>query len=249
VIRDRRIGEDQDGYLCLNDVWRVSGESETKAPRRWMQLTTTSELIDALEQSDRFSVGIAETKTKSATYAKGGKGGGTFAHPVLALSYSEYLSPDLAVEVKAVYLRYRAGDITLADEVLAKAEAAREFEESRDISKQVRDKFVSTLATHGARSAIGYITNAAYQVLLGGTKREIVAARNLSTGVALRDKLPLGELLQTINTEYLASERIEELNVRGREPCADATRLAAGVVKDAFERAVRRDEAEPATQG
>lgn len=131
---------------------------------------TTEELIEALEQNDRFSVVIAKTATRSATYSKKGKSGGTYAHPVLALAFAEYLNADLAVDVKTVYLRYRSGDITLADEVLAKAEAAREFEESRDISKQVRHKFESTLAIAGAKSGIGYITNAIYEVLLGGRR-------------------------------------------------------------------------------
>ncbi len=238
-IRGQRIGEDEDGYLCLNDIWRASGEGETKSPRRWTQLPTTSELISALEHNDRFSVVIEKTRTGSASYSKSGKGGGTFAHPILALAYAEYLNANLAVDVKTVYLRYRAGDITLADEVLAKAEAAREFEESRDISKQVRHKFESTLATHGAKSAIGYVTNAIYEVLLGGTKQDIVAKRNLPIRGSFRDRLPLGELLQTVNTEFLASERIEGLHITGKEPCAEASRMAAGVVKDAFERAVQ----------
>lgn len=54
-------------------------------------------------------------------YSTLGKDGGTFAHPVLALAYSEYLSPKLAVEVREVFLRYRAADATLADEILEKA--------------------------------------------------------------------------------------------------------------------------------
>lgn len=38
-----------------------------------------------------------------------GRGGGakTYAHPVLALDYAEYLNPAIGVEVREVFIRYR----------------------------------------------------------------------------------------------------------------------------------------------
>jgi hypothetical protein len=42
----------------------------------------------------------------------------TFAHPVLALEYAETLRPDLGLEVTQVFLRYRAADISLANDIL-----------------------------------------------------------------------------------------------------------------------------------
>jgi len=50
-----------------------------------------------------------------------GTNGGTYAHPILACAYAGYLSPELEIEVREIWLRYRAGDATLADEVLARA--------------------------------------------------------------------------------------------------------------------------------
>jgi hypothetical protein len=239
IIRDQRIGEDANGNLNLTDIWRLAGSPSTKTTSNWRGLPTTEEYIVAVAENLGKSYVKAKNDHKSVVYSKTGRGGGAFGHILVAIGYAEYLNPDLAVEINATYLRVRSGDIPIVGDVLRKADAAREFQESRDISKQVRHKFESTLTAHGAKSAIGYITNAIYQVLLGGTKQEIVAKRGLPANVVFRDKLPLGELLQTINTEFLASERIEGLEITGKEPCAEATRTAAGIVKDAFSRAVQ----------
>jgi hypothetical protein len=51
-------------------------------------------------------------------WGRRGVGGVVFAHPILACAYAGYLSPELEVEIGDVWLRYRAGDPTLADEVL-----------------------------------------------------------------------------------------------------------------------------------
>lgn len=55
----------------------------------------------------------------------------TYAHPVLALDYSEYLAPDLAVEVRETFLRYRAHDVTLAIEIVEGMTEQAEYDELR----------------------------------------------------------------------------------------------------------------------
>ena len=177
----------------------------------------------------------------SVLYSKKGKGGGTFAHILVALAYGEYLSPELAVEIKRTYQRARTGDLTLVDEILAKSDAARHHNEVRDLSKEVRKKYTDTLTTHGAGGgAIGYCTDAIYQVLLGGTAKQLIVDRKLPAKTNVRNTLPTGELLQTMNTEYLSAERIEGLNIRGKEPCADASRQVAHYIKKVFSE-VRED--------
>ncbi len=99
-LRGTKIKEDIDGYLCLNDIHHVASASESKAPSKWRALPTTKELQAALEANGRFSAIIKKSSSKTAAYSKRGKGGGTFAHHILALAYAEYLSADLAIEVK-----------------------------------------------------------------------------------------------------------------------------------------------------
>ena len=69
----------------------------------------------------------------------------------------------------------------------------------------------------------------------------MIESRNRPAKTNLHGTLPTGELLQSLNTEYLSSERIDGLDIRGKEPCADASRQVARYIKDVFHK-VRKDE-------
>jgi hypothetical protein len=45
-------------------------------------------------------------------------------------------------------------------------------------------------------------------------------------------------------TEFMSSERIEDLDLNGRGPCLEASRRSARIVKEAFDRE-RRDRRDP----
>ena len=119
VLRGKRISEDANGHICLDDIWALSGQKATKQPTRWRATALAKSLIIALEQKIAIS-SIKENKPRVPTvYAKRGRGNvGTYAHPILAAAYAGYLSPKLEIEVREIWLRYRAGDATLADEIL-----------------------------------------------------------------------------------------------------------------------------------
>jgi hypothetical protein len=139
IIRGARIGQDGDGYLSLNDMWRASGEGDSKAPRFWRRLPTTLQLIEALGQSVRYSHSIVETASKSAIYAKMGKHGGVFAHHILALAYAEYLNPRIGIEVREIALRFWAGDLTLLDDFMrAKRRQAHEDGQRVFLREEIR---------------------------------------------------------------------------------------------------------------
>lgn len=237
-LRGTRIKEDVDGYLCLNDIHAHSGLSDTRAPSKWRALPTTKELERALEENGRFSSIIAKSSSHSAAYSKRGKSGGTFAHHILALAYAEYLSPDLAVDVRDTYIRLRAGDVEFLDEVRQKADEARKWHGARDASKAARERFTDVLAARNCDgSDIGYVTNAIYVTLLGGKAPELRKSMNLPANANIRDNLDLKSLVQTMATEVMASERIEDdAECRGRHRCYDATARSASFIKDAFDR-------------
>lgn len=238
VLRGSRIKEDVAGYLCLNDIHKIAGAADTKAPSKWRALPTTRELEAALEANSRFSAIIRNTPSKSAAYSKRGKGGGTYVHHILALAYAEYLSPDLAVDVRDTYIRVRSGDVEFLDEVLKKAEHAKKWQGTRDASKAARERFVGVLAERDCDgNDIGYVTNAIYVVLLGGKAAEVKEAMNLPAAANLRDNLDLKSLVQTMATEVMASERIEDdPQCKGRHDCYDATARSASFIKDAFDK-------------
>jgi len=237
-LRGTPIKEDVYRNICITDLWKIANEPSSKTPSDWKRLPTTKELVQALMQNLGKSQDKAKTKEETVLYTKGGRGGGTYAHPILAVAFAEYLSAALAIDVKDVYLRYRTGDLTLVDEVLKKAEASRKFQSTRDVSKQTRERFEGTLASHGVASGwpMGYVTNAIYQILLGGKKNEVAKARGLPATAVFRDHLKLEELVQTMATEVMASDRIEDKNCYGREECHDATKRSAFFIKEAFDR-------------
>lgn len=150
IIQDRKVGEDINGFLSLTDIWKIAGSPSTKTTANWRQLPTTDEYIRAVAENLGKSYVKGENRADSVVYSKAGRGGGTFAHVFVALAYGEYLSADLAVEIKKTYQRVRTGDLTLVDEILAKADAARHHNEVRDLSKEVRKKYADTLTSHGA---------------------------------------------------------------------------------------------------
>ena len=125
-VRDILIARDADGYFSLTDMWRAAGEEDHKSPRKWRTFLYVKELTAALEQNVRHKDVIAKTKGKTASYAKSGKGGGTFAHYILAVAFAEYLNPEIGVEVREIATRVWGGDVSVLDEfnrrVVAQAE-------------------------------------------------------------------------------------------------------------------------------
>jgi hypothetical protein len=237
IIRDQKVSEDSRGNLNLTDIWRMAGSPGAKRTSHWRELPTTDEYLDAVAQNVGKSYVKGKNDAKSVIYSKTGKGGGTFGQILVAIAYAEYLNPDLAIEIKQTYLRVQSGDLTLVDEILEKADDARKWQGTRDASKLARETFTAVLQSRDCNGAdIGYVTNAIYVVLLGGKVNDVKASRNLPAKASLRDNLPLKELVQTMATEVMASERIEDEDRRGRRECYDATARAAGFVRDAFEK-------------
>jgi hypothetical protein len=103
----------------LDDLWRAAKAGASKQPKHWRTNAIAKALIDELQKKVTTSY-IKENKLIiPVIYAKAGRGNdGTFAHPIIAAAYAGYLSPKLEIEVREVWLRYRSGDATLADEIL-----------------------------------------------------------------------------------------------------------------------------------
>ena len=127
----RRIAEDEQGNVCLTDLYELAGRPENLQPAQWRRHKKTIALKEALD--DRIVCAThkgADIVAKSTYYVIGRSSKSrTFAHPVLALEYAEALNPALGVEIKEIFLRYRANDISLANDILDRiAEQVREDE-------------------------------------------------------------------------------------------------------------------------
>ena len=234
-LRGKTVNFDANGLACLNDIWVASGRTKNQRPHDWLRLSSTSKLIEiVLEKVTGKSRNWTKSDYKSAFYVKAGVG--SFADVRVALAYAEYLSPKLALEVKEVFLRYKAGDATLADDILERASAeAHEWAGRRAMGRSVRKGYTPILHAHGVDSPKDYAlcTNATYQGLFDKSAKQMKAERGISGN--LRDGLDLRELAFVMASEALSSERIEDEGDQGPMQCRIATRKSADAIRSAID--------------
>lgn len=239
TLRGKAIREDAHGRLCLDDIWELAGAKSTRAPSQWRKNSTVKRIADALYKKITNSTLLTKSVAESVFYARQGRGNaGTYAHPVMAAVYAGYLSPELEVEVRETWLRFRAGDATLADEILQRASPEdNRWVAARAQGRAKRIEYTDTLRAHGVRER-GYAdcTNAVYLEILGATAAQMRVAKGLGGGGNVRDHLTVPQLSYVAAAESLASDRIEELDCRGNLACESASAKSAGFIREAIER-------------
>lgn len=237
TLRDRKVRTDEQGRICLNDIWASGPFLETQKAHEWWRYPAARGLADALLERQGKSRPFTKADFDEIYYAIGKPGGGTYAHPILACAYAGYLSPGLEVEVREVWLRYRAADPTLADEVLERASpAANLWAATRAEARAIRNTYTATLRDHEVKGR-GYIdcTDEAYLKLFDGPAWRLRQERGLQKGANVRDHLDIVELSAVKLTEALASERISVEDARGNSECKEATGRTATNVRWAID--------------
>jgi len=175
VLRNARVAADESGNICLNDLWELAGRPENKRPRDWYRGKRVKALEGALQDRIVEIFHKSPKEVEGSTYKVAGRGTGarTYAHPVLALDYSEYLEPSLGVEVRDVFLRYRANDVGLANDILDRiAEQVREDEMRVHIRGEITERN-RELASEGSKAGCkgwhyAELHNAGYRGLYNG---------------------------------------------------------------------------------
>lgn len=232
-LAGNRISEDDNSFVCLNDLHRLIGSPPTKAPAQWQRLPGTRELVEAVLQNVGKSH-IKATANGEVIYSRRGKGGGTFAHPVIALAFAEYLDARIGVDVREVYLRYRGSDPLLADEILQRAgPEANRLAVQRAMSRELRKEYTATLQAHGVgdHNGMAQCTNGIYRGYLGRTAKQELVARNLPATANLRDEMNLVDLTGVMLSEALATEDIREANHQGQSACYKASKESGASVR------------------
>jgi KilA-N domain len=235
VIRGRSIRFDETGLACLNDIWSAAGYTKNQRPGDWSRLGTTHKRIElVLKLITGKSRNYDKADMQRVLRTRRGADGGTYADARLALDYAEYLNPKLAIEVKETFLRYKAADPSLADEVMENAGAeANEWMAKRSMGRAARLNFTATLKAHGVKdpSDYGRCTNATYQGLFGKSAGQLRASKGLAKNDKLRDRMTLKELVTVSFSEVLSCDRIEDEASSGFRECYDATAKVANSVK------------------
>jgi hypothetical protein len=171
---------------------------------------------------------------------KRGVGGGTWAHWQLALSYAQYLSPELHLAVNQVFKERLEETLNPELGIERSRERARRtwkaqgkdetWISTREQGIDSRKGYVDTLVTHDVKPGhqIGQCTNKIYKGVFGKDKSEIEADLraknpNLPKQVNIRDHAKRSSLMAIGLAEALASEEIEEFDIRGVRDCAQVS--------------------------
>src|SRR5215475_7348638 len=208
AVRGRSIRTDELGRICITDIYNSGEFGAGQTPYDWWRIQSTQRLVKVL--LDRLPGVTRQSKTFGRSdiwTGRGGTKGGVFAHPVLACAYAGYLNPELELEVREVWLRYRAGDPTLADELLSRASPeANLWAARRATARAVRNEYTAALKAHDVRGG-GYpaCTDEAYRRLFDGPAWWLRQKRGLPQRANVRDSMTLVELSTISLTEALAA--------------------------------------------
>jgi hypothetical protein len=187
----------------LNKLHEISGAPKGKEPKEWSKLPGTKNLIKSINGGKSP---ILKTKR--------GVGGGTWAHWQLALSYAQYLSPELHLAVNQVFKERLEETLNPELGIERSRERAR-----RTWKAQGKDETWISTREQGIDSRKG---------VFGKDKSEIEADLraknpNLPKQVNIRDHAKRSSLMAIGLAEALASEEIEEFDIRGVRDCAQVS--------------------------
>jgi hypothetical protein len=153
---DEQIRHEGD-FICLTDLWKASGKPQGKhEPRHWKRYSG-QEFIDSVAKK-------LNVRPQHIYKTTRGRGGASWGHWQIALAYAKYLSPELHIHVNEVYMRYKLGDMTLADELVDNATLEEQERHAiRTLGKVARNFLTKTLDEHGVKG-YGYMhcTNGTY---------------------------------------------------------------------------------------
>ena len=237
ILRGKRVTTDEHGNVCLNDLWKLAGEPENKRARDWYP----SKRAKALDMALRARIGENfpnSPKIEAAsTYYTAGRGTKalTFAHPVLALDYAEYMDPNLAVEVRETFLRYRAKDVTLALEILEGLAEQAEYDDLRVKLRQLVKDHNKTSAgvakVAGVRNFEAY-NGAGLSGLYGGlTKAELLKRKGLPGGADRLEHAGHEELAANYFKATQAIAKLKRDNIKGQTGANEAHREVGEAVR------------------
>jgi|GEM_PF-499226 len=233
----------------LNRIFEISGASKNKDPSQWLRLEITKKLIKSINMGENH---ILKTKR--------GIGGGTWAHWQLALSYAQYLSPELHLAVNQVFKDRLEETIDPELGISRSQDRARkiwkdqgktdEWIEKREQGKHIREFYVSTLINHDVKpgAEVGICTNEIYKGLFfkDSTQIEDSLRKNhpdLPKKINIRDHAKLSSLAAISLSEALSSEKIEEINAQGVDHCAKISNEKASSVRMALADSRAKDNA------
>lgn len=171
-----RVTEDENGNICISDLFVMADRPKNRRPNDWHRGARAKALEGALVERITGDSRNQGKKIEISTYYTVGRGGGTktYAHPVLALDYAEFLDPALGIAVRETFLRFRASDVSLAKEILDKLTEQSEYDklrvELRDLLKKHNRESAGVAQDSGVTDFSAY-NGAGLRGLYGGMNK------------------------------------------------------------------------------
>jgi len=182
-LMGQRIREDRFGFVSLTDIWSAAGRPEALTPARWMQNPGAKRLAEAFEEKVGKSYLKENSHTGSCIYARKGRGGTTFAHASIALSYAKALSPALEIAVNELFLKFKSDAVTLALEILDELKGQAEYDQFRVTLRQLlkaHNKLSAEAAQDAGVTNFEAYNGAGLRGLYGGlTKAQVLYHKGL----------------------------------------------------------------------
>lgn len=244
-VQGSRINEDAEGNVCLNDLYELAGRPDNLQPGQWRRHKKVEALKAALDDKIVCDTHNSLEKVKKSTFYVTGRGRSakTYAHPVLALEYAETLSPDLGIRVKEVFIRYRANDISLANDILDEIAEQVQEDEFRLHNRQEITERNRELAAQGRRagcaSDLDYaeLHNAGYRGLYKGLDAAgIHRLKKLTKSQKILDHMNAAEGAANVFRVTQAKVAMQERKPSSPQEAAEIAREAGKETRDAMRR-------------
>lgn len=221
----------EEKMVSLNKIFEISGSTETQSPKRWTSLPSVKTLLETIER---------QKDGESVLLKKAGKNGGTWAHWQVALSYAQYLSPELHLAINQVFKERLEENINPELGIDRSRERAvknwtkqghdEKWIADRDHHTDTRKIYVKTLIDHDVKPnhELGICTNKIYKGIFNKDATEIkegLREKNpsLPKTINIRDHAKRSSIAAIGLAEALASEEIEEFDVRGVNDCSQVS--------------------------
>jgi hypothetical protein len=233
--------------IHLNKIYEIAGNPEGKFdPRQWgrkpREVKSGSSGNISINGGPGFdfidfaakNLNVAAEHIYKTTR---GKHGGTWAHWQIGLAYAKYLSPELHLAVNQVFKERLEETINPELGINRSRERARkswdkqghdkEWIDEREKHIDTRKFYVDTLLDHDVKPGgeVGHCTNKIYKGIFNKDKTEIeqgIRAKKpgLPQKINIRDHAKRSSLAAIGLAEALASEEIDEHDIRGISDCA-----------------------------
>jgi hypothetical protein len=220
----------------LTDLWRAIGSPENKEPRQWVRLPQSIEFIEAVCR--KLNVEKSHVLKSSS-----GKGGGTWANRLIAVSYAGYLSPDLQIWINEVFLdrlQEEHNPDLIAERFIStyrrKGFTDRRIKLRFD-SIQSNKTFNEVLSRHGVdKQGHAMCANNINVGVLRVQKKTYLKNNGHDLTEELRNCIPDAQLTAITLAEILSGDKIEKDVISGNHDCAKISFQIAREISNTVER-------------